>query len=264
MIPARDIVNADDLDEGAREELLDYEVNVRLRVVALPGIALFVQIGIVMAVSLYLANSEIDRSAIESIRGGNSIRGAQSAKSRQFALTLTAIEDVEVRQRVGTDNYGDASSIEVRMASGWQKQALLKFKMPELTDYQIKSVALVLSLTESLRGPAPAIKVVDCGTSWHEHDLTWASRPERAMLLGFLPEMSQPDAGDDIGELSIQLDVSALSQGGLLGLRVESMSDKSGIVFHSRESIGDPPRLVVTVTGDTPPPTSASATVPVP
>lgn len=177
------------------------------------------------------------------INTGNSFSAAASFCSNPGTQTLIADADTHVEESAPLVNFGGAGQLEVRsQRNGKNKRTLVHFPLPLAPNCTVTSATLRLWINSGDEGRT--LQAYLAATVWTEGTVTWATQP----LTTGAPSTTMSADG------WIQFDVTAQAQslfgvsnqGFLIRDSVESQNRGASQQFHSRESGGYLPELVVT------------------
>lgn len=162
--------------------------------------------------------------------------------------------DTYVSKSTASAKLGSAARLRVDGRKATRQHAFLKVTVPQVpAGEDLRSVELRLRPTTS---SPTGVTVHRTNASWAEGSLSWRTKPAKRARLGSSDRLVA-------GTVEvIDLDVSEVTPGSVLGLRLETSAQRT-LAFHSRESVKNAPAVrVVTGTGvaDGAPPVPAPAT----
>jgi parallel beta-helix repeat protein len=170
------------------------------------------------------------------------------------AVVLNPTADSHVRDGSSANtNFGTAAVLEVRTASGQNRDAYLKFDltgMSGITDVKLR-INAALSGNGSVATSAYSVPT----TTWTETGITWNNRPALGSQLSTATVSGTSNAWYELDVTAyVQSEVAAGRP--VISLGLHAASSNRIVNVKSRESATNKPELVVTVTsGNTPTPT---------
>ncbi|MFX0035168.1 MAG: DNRLRE domain-containing protein [Candidatus Hermodarchaeota archaeon] len=153
---------------------------------------------------------------------------------RKETKTAVAIADATIDQYNPNSNYGGGISLEIGYFLEWL-EACIKF---DLSDKPAKTRKAELRLDFWYIEATTTVEIYDISSSWNEYTITWNNAPYYGEFLG---EFTVYQDGIYIIEITDIIEFEAGQWSICL-----TAEEQNWLMLSSRESFGDPPKIVFT------------------